>query len=64
MQELMADVTLQVARKFLKLIPPIPSGSTLHDNACGNGIVTEAITEIQNPGTVTIYATDINPALC
>jgi hypothetical protein len=63
MQELMGDVTLQVARQFLKMIPPIPAGSTLHDNACGNGVVTQAIMETHEPGTVIIHATDNNPAL-
>jgi hypothetical protein len=65
MQELMRDVTLQVARYVIKLIPPIPAGSVHHNNACDNGIVMQAaVTEIQQLGTVTIHATDINPALC
>ncbi|MCJ1430652.1 hypothetical protein MMC27_000002 [Xylographa pallens] len=61
---LMGDVTLQVARKIIKGLPPFPPSSVVLDNACGNGIVTDAIIETQEPRNVTIYATDIGPTMC
>jgi len=62
MKELMGDVSLQVARKLVTLAPMAP-GSIILDNGCGNGVVTEAITEVRKPGEVTIYATDLVPPM-
>jgi hypothetical protein len=39
--ELQDDVSETVASYFLTLISPIPTGSVIHDNACGAGAVTE-----------------------
>ena len=64
MQELMGDVSLQVARHSMTLIPPMPPGTVLLDNACGNGVVTQAVIETQKLGNVTIHATDIGPTMC
>lgn len=64
MQELMGDVSLQVARRCVALVPPMTSSSLLLDNACGNGVVTEAVMETQSPGTFIIHATDMNPKMC
>ena len=62
MKELMGDVSLQVARKLVTLAPMVP-GSIILDNGCGNGVVTEAITEVKKPGNITIHATDLVPTM-
>jgi ubiquinone/menaquinone biosynthesis C-methylase UbiE len=62
MQELMGDVTLQIARKIIN-IPHLAPGAIILDNGCGNGVVTQAITEIKSPGEATIYATDLVPPM-
>lgn len=54
-------VTAQFAAHNLSLIPPIPPGSTIHDNACGSGTVTRAILTSQTPQDLKIHATDIDP---
>jgi ubiquinone/menaquinone biosynthesis C-methylase UbiE len=64
MQELMGDASLQVARTCVALVPPMTSSSLLLDNACGNGVVTEAVMEVQRPGNFIIHATDMNPKMC
>jgi ubiquinone/menaquinone biosynthesis C-methylase UbiE len=53
-------VTAQFASHNLTLIPPIPSGSIIHDNACGDGTVSRAILSSQAPTDLTIHATDID----
>jgi ubiquinone/menaquinone biosynthesis C-methylase UbiE len=40
------------------------SSSVLLDNACGNGVVTEAVMETQRPGIFNIHAIDMNPKMC
>lgn len=64
MQELMGDVSLQVARHCMTLIPLMPPGTNLLDNACGNGVVTQAVIETQKLGNAIIHATDIGPTMC
>jgi ubiquinone/menaquinone biosynthesis C-methylase UbiE len=62
MQELMGDVSLQIARKIVNLAPIAP-GAVILDNGCGNGVITQAISEIRKPGDATIYATDLVPPM-
>ncbi|KAF2269176.1 S-adenosyl-L-methionine-dependent methyltransferase [Lojkania enalia] len=64
--QLSGDTTKQIAEHLLKLIPAIPTGSIIHDNACGTGAMTEAIMETRvntgvetTPHDITIFATDI-----
>jgi ubiquinone/menaquinone biosynthesis C-methylase UbiE len=59
--ELQGDVSETVTSYLLTLIPPIPSGSVIHYNACGGGTVTETIMASNPPLEITISATDINP---
>lgn len=55
-------VTAQFAKHNLSLIPPIPHGSVIHDNACGSGTVSRAILSLpERPEKITIFATDIDP---
>ncbi|KAJ8112767.1 hypothetical protein OPT61_g4940 [Boeremia exigua] len=55
-------VTAQFAEHNLSLIPPIQSGSIIHDNACGSGTVSRLIlSSTQPPNSVQIQATDIDP---
>jgi len=63
MAELMGDVSVQIAPRSVALAD-LRSGSVVLDNACGNGVVTLAITDTENPSEITIYATDINPKMC
>lgn len=52
-------VTAQFAKHNLSLIPPIPSGSIIHDNACGSGTAARAILTLPNgPSDLKIHATD------
>jgi SAM-dependent methyltransferase len=51
-------VTAQFAVHNLTLISPIPSGSIIHDNACGPGTVSRLILASQSD--VKIHATDID----
>ncbi|KAF2027423.1 S-adenosyl-L-methionine-dependent methyltransferase [Setomelanomma holmii] len=54
-------VTAQFAAHNLTLIPPISSGSIIHDNACGPGAVSRAILSTSPiPSNLTIHATDID----
>jgi len=64
MQELMGDVSLQIARRCMTLVPPFNSSSVLLDNACGSGVVTQAVMEMEEPGNFTVHATDMNPKMC
>lgn len=55
-------VTAQFAEHNLTLIPTIPDGSVIHDNACGSGTVSRAILSSPNaPKDIKIHATDIDP---
>ncbi|KAJ4362301.1 hypothetical protein N0V83_010394 [Neocucurbitaria cava] len=56
-------VTSDFAAHNLTLIPPIPSGSIIHDNACGAGTVSRLILSHSSPAApdVKIHATDIDP---
>ena len=55
-------VTNQFAVHNLSLIPPIPGGSMIHDNACGSGTVSRAILSNETASkNITIKATDIDP---
>jgi SAM-dependent methyltransferase len=49
-------VTADFAEHILSLIPPIPSGSIIHDNTSGSGTVSRKI--LSNTPDVKIYATD------
>ena len=60
--QIAGDTTAQVAHKLLQFIPPIPPGSIIHDNACGDGAVTAAIMAT-NVEQITIHATDKVPSL-
>ena len=64
MQELMGDVTPQIALHCMNLVAPMASASVLLDNGCGNGGVTQAVIETQEPGSVIVYAIDIGASIC
>ncbi|KAF2848113.1 S-adenosyl-L-methionine-dependent methyltransferase [Plenodomus tracheiphilus IPT5] len=51
-------VTSQFASHNLSLIPPIPSGSIVHDNACGAGTVSRIILSSNPTSNLAITATD------
>lgn len=53
-------VTAQFASHNLTLIPPIPAGSIVHDNACGPGTISRAILSSSPSSDVKIHATDID----
>lgn len=54
-------VTAQFAAHNLSLIPSIPPGSIIHDNACGDGTVSRLIlSSSPPPKDVKIHATDID----
>jgi SAM-dependent methyltransferase len=54
-------VTAQFASHNLELIPKIPAGSVIHDNASGAGTVSRAIlSSSPAPTDVKIYATDVD----
>ncbi|OAL05252.1 S-adenosyl-L-methionine-dependent methyltransferase [Phaeosphaeriaceae sp. SRC1lsM3a] len=56
-----APVTAQFATHNLSLIPSFPSGSIIHDNACGDGTVSRIIlSSSPTPTDVQIHATDID----
>ncbi|KAF2825834.1 S-adenosyl-L-methionine-dependent methyltransferase, partial [Ophiobolus disseminans] len=55
-------VTAQFIAHNLTLIPSIPSGSVVHDNACGTGVVSRAILAPKPIPDIKIHATDIDPA--
>jgi ubiquinone/menaquinone biosynthesis C-methylase UbiE len=55
-----APVTSQFAAHNLTLIPSIPSGSIIHDNACGSGTVSRLILDSSPPSSLQIHATDID----
>jgi ubiquinone/menaquinone biosynthesis C-methylase UbiE len=55
-----APVTSQFAAHNLTLIPSIPSGSIIHDNACGDGTVSRLILTSSPPSDLQIHATDID----
>ncbi|KAI1820256.1 S-adenosyl-L-methionine-dependent methyltransferase [Xylaria intraflava] len=61
-EEIVGDSTSNIARGFLDLIPPIPSGSVIHDNGCGGGQVINVIMERKPPTDITFEATDIDPS--
>jgi len=63
MAELMGDVSVQVAHRTVTLAK-LKSGSIVLDNACGNGVVTLAIIDVEKPSEITIHATDLNPKMC
>ena len=54
-------VTAQFAEHNLTLIPPLPQGGIVHDNACGPGVVTRLLMAKGYPQNLTIHATDIDP---
>ncbi|KAL6709071.1 hypothetical protein ACN47E_001887 [Coniothyrium glycines] len=52
-------VTQQFAQHNLTLIPPIPSGSIIHDNCCGAGTVSRLLlSSPQAPADLELHATD------
>jgi hypothetical protein len=52
-------VTSQFAAHNLSLLPPIPSGAIIHDNACGSGTVSRLIlSSTLSPSNSKIHATD------
>ncbi|MCJ1323794.1 hypothetical protein MMC10_000455 [Thelotrema lepadinum] len=62
---MMGDVTLQVARQILSQSGTLPPDSTVHDNGCGDSIVTRAIIETQDPARIAaIHATDVLANMC
>ncbi|CZR63210.1 uncharacterized protein PAC_13107 [Phialocephala subalpina] len=60
--ELIADCMINLAKVTVSQIPPITSGSVIHDNGCGTGAGTTAIfASISNsPAAISVKATDIN----
>lgn len=59
-EETGGKVTAQFVSHNLTLLPPITSGSTIHDNACGSGTVSRVILSSNRPANIKIYATDID----
>jgi hypothetical protein len=61
--ELMGNVSETIINFSLHLIPPFKSSDFIHDNACGAGVVSQAILAKLPPSAegVRIQATDINP---
>ncbi|CEI62235.1 hypothetical protein FVEN_g10269 [Fusarium venenatum] len=61
--ELMGNVSETIIDFSLDLIPPFQSTDLVHDNACGAGVVSQAILGKIPPsaGGLRIQATDINP---
>jgi ubiquinone/menaquinone biosynthesis C-methylase UbiE len=61
------QVSIVYARHILSIIPPITPASTIHDNACGTGIVSFEILSHFGPGPdarrPTIHATDFSEAM-
>lgn len=63
--------TYELARTMLSLIPPLPSGSVIHDNACGPAIVAQEIVSsclLTTPApapdfSLTIHCTDKSPSM-
>jgi SAM-dependent methyltransferase len=60
--EILGDGTQNVAHQIMSYISPFPEGSIVHDNACGQGVVSKAIMS-QSPISITIHATDIWPKM-
>ena len=59
--ELVGDSMERLAKASLADIPPLTSGSIVHDNGCGTGAGSAAILELTSPEVeVTIKATDID----
>ncbi|KAI9708133.1 MAG: hypothetical protein M1812_008120 [Candelaria pacifica] len=63
-EEVQGEVSAQITKHTLTLIPPIPPASILHDNACGSGTVTEVVLETLNPEadgrySILVHATDV-----
>jgi SAM-dependent methyltransferase len=61
------EVTAAFAAHNLSLLPPIPAGSVIHDNACGSGTVSRVLlasppTTTPTPADLQIHATDIDEA--
>ncbi|CAI6334290.1 unnamed protein product [Periconia digitata] len=56
--EILGDGTQDVANQIVSYISPLPEGTVLHDNACGQGIASKAIMA-QSPKSISIHATDI-----
>jgi hypothetical protein len=56
--EILGDGKQDVAHQVISYISPLPEGSIVHDNACGQGVVSKAIMA-QSPKSITIHATDI-----
>ncbi|KAF9732823.1 hypothetical protein PMIN02_011504 [Paraphaeosphaeria minitans] len=61
LETLQGDLTTQVAKHALTLIPPVSSESIVHDNACGAGPITTLIAESFTPAK--LHATDIHEAV-
>ncbi|KAF1998249.1 S-adenosyl-L-methionine-dependent methyltransferase [Amniculicola lignicola CBS 123094] len=60
--ELQSNVSNDVARYQISLIPKLPPNATIHDNGCGFGAATsEMIASDTIPKDSTITATDVNP---
>ncbi|KAK2948221.1 ion-transporting P-type ATPase [Blattamonas nauphoetae] len=58
-----------IINHFLSIIPPLDSSSTIHDNACGTGLVTQTIianmelvkSQDDSPSKLTFQCTDLSP---
>ncbi|ETS76255.1 hypothetical protein PFICI_11642 [Pestalotiopsis fici W106-1] len=57
------DETLKIAQYEMKLIPTFPSGSFIHDVACGLGPVTQSILANAPPEGIKIQASDVSPGM-
>ncbi|KAI9846076.1 MAG: hypothetical protein M1837_004332 [Sclerophora amabilis] len=64
-ERLTGGCTRDVARHLLSLGPPITSTSTILDNGCGSGVVTDEIFKSQAPTALpaTIHAVDVSPGM-
>lgn len=60
----MGNVSYDAAIHALKhLIPPIPNGSSIHDNGSGPGVVAQAIIDECPSSSLHIHGTDIDPTM-
>ncbi|CZR66286.1 uncharacterized protein PAC_16187 [Phialocephala subalpina] len=76
-KELVGTTTQKVASRIIEELAPFPSGSVIHDNACGHGVVTSSIVdslpksisdssrgeEEKEGDKTTIHATDLSPLM-
>ena len=60
----MGNVSLQISHQMLPQTHQTPPSSIIHDDAYGNGVVSQAIIESQDSVNIIIHTTDIGPSMC